>query len=110
MWVRNASSVSPVRAVPRMLNGSGSVRAAYRLHRAGMSLRRVRSPEAPKMTSENGSSAYGMATELVTEGGQQPVREGVVPPGAEAREERGGDGGRRHRLLHGVLDGPAPLA
>src|SRR5687767_15894866 len=93
-----------------MVYGSGSVRAAYRLQRAGTSLRRVRSPEAPKMTSENGSSANGMTTELVAEGGQQPVRERVLAPRAEAREEGGRDRGRRHRLLDGVLDGPAALA
>src|SRR3989442_4905951 len=75
-----------------------------------MSLRCVRSPEAPKMTSENGSSAYGMAPELVAERGEQPVREGVVAPRAEAREERGGDGRCPHPLLDGVLDGPAALA
>src|SRR6267378_5885359 len=75
-----------------------------------MSFRCVRSPDAPKMTSENGSSAYGMAPELVAERGEQPVREGVVAPRAEAREERGGDGRRRHRLLDGVLDAPAALA
>src|SRR5262245_7535953 len=45
-----------------------------------MSLRCVRSPDAPKRTSENGSSAYGMAPELVAERGEQPVREGVVAP------------------------------
>src|SRR6267142_1112726 len=75
-----------------------------------MSLRCVRSPDAPKMTSENGSSAYGMAAELVAKRGEQPVREGVVAPRAEAREERRGDGRRRHRLLDGILDGPAALA
>src|ERR671937_1339384 len=93
-----------------MVNGSGSVREANSVHSAGMSLRCVRSPDAPKITSENGSSAYGMAPELVAERGEQPVREGVVAPRAEACEERGGDGRRRHGLLHGVLDRPAPFA
>src|SRR5687768_14751886 len=93
-----------------MVYGSGSVRAAYRLQRAGTSLRRVRSPEAPKMTSENGSSSYGMATELVAEGGEQPVREGVVTARAEPREEGGRDGRRRHGFLDGVLDRPAAFA
>src|SRR5688500_18305742 len=75
-----------------------------------MSFRRVRSPEAPKMTSANGSSAYGMATELVAKRGQQPVREGVFSPRAEARVQRGRDDRRRHRLLDGVLDRPPALA
>src|SRR2546430_13871068 len=71
-----------------------------------MSLRCVRSPDAPKMTSANGSSAYGMATELVAKRGEQPVRERIVTPRAEAREERGGDGGRRHRPVDGVFHRP----
>src|SRR5262249_12086448 len=75
-----------------------------------MSLRCVRSPDAPKMTSENGSSVYGMAPELVAERGEQPVREGIVAARAEAREERRGDRRRRHRLFDGVLDGPTPFA
>src|SRR2546423_6484338 len=75
-----------------------------------MSLRCVRSPDAPKMTSANGSSADGMATELVAERGEQPVRERIVAPRAEACEERGGDGGRRHRLVDGVLHCPPALA
>src|SRR5262245_64490006 len=75
-----------------------------------MSLRCVRSPDAPKMTSENGSSVYGMTPELVAESGQQPVRERIVAARAEAREERSGDGRRRYRFFHGVLDGPAPFA
>src|SRR2546423_14036275 len=75
-----------------------------------MSLRCVRSPDAPKMTSANDSSAYGMATELVAERGEQPVRERIVTPRAEAREERGGDGGRRHRLVDGGFHRPAALA
>src|SRR5215470_6302389 len=75
-----------------------------------MSLRWVRSPDAPKITSENGSSAYGMAPELVAERGEQPVREGIVTSRAEAREEGRRDRRRRHRLLDGVLDGPAPFA
>src|SRR5260370_38975491 len=75
-----------------------------------MSLRCVRSPDAPKMTRANGSSAYGMATELVAERGEQPVRERIVAPRAEAREERGGDGGRRHRLVDGVFHRPPALA
>src|SRR2546423_9966909 len=75
-----------------------------------MSLRCVRSPDAPKMTSANDSSAYGMATELVAERGEQPVRERIVAPRAEAREERGGDGGRPHRLVDGCLHPPAALA
>src|SRR5260370_16009718 len=74
-----------------------------------MSLRCVRSPDAPKMTSANGSSAYGMATELVAERGEQPVRERIVAPRAEAREERGGDGGRRPRLVARVLHRPPAL-
>src|SRR5260370_12161166 len=75
-----------------------------------MSLRCVRSPDAPKMTRANGSSAYGMATELVAERGEQPVRERIVAPRAEAREERGGDGGRPHRLVDGVFHPPPALA
>src|SRR5437773_11148226 len=76
-----------------MAKGSGSVRAAYRLHSAGMSLRCVRSPDAPKMTSENGSSAYGMAPELVAERGEPPVREGVVHQEA-LRDEGSSDAAR----------------
>src|ERR1700704_4562457 len=75
-----------------------------------MSLRCVRSPDAPKMTSANGSSAYGMATQLGGERGGQPGRQRIVAPRAEAREERGGDGGRRHRLVDGVFHRPPALA
>src|SRR5688500_12811912 len=57
---RNSASLIGVRAVHRIVNGSGSVREANSVHSAGMSLRCVRSPEAPKMTSENASS--GLAT------------------------------------------------
>src|SRR5437762_38255 len=109
MRVRNVSSVISVRAVQTMANGSGSVRAAYRLHSAGISLRYVRSPDAPKMISENGSSTDGMASERIPQRGQEPVGEGVVTPRAEAREEGGGDGRRGHRLVDGVLHRPAPL-
>src|SRR5438105_14115165 len=62
------------------------------------------------MTSENGSSAYGMAPELIAERREQPVREGVVTPRAEAREQRRRDRGQRHGFLDGVLDRPAPFA
>src|SRR5215831_17347483 len=75
-----------------------------------MSLRCVRSPDAPKITSENGSSVYGMAPELVAKRGEQPVRERIVATRAEAREERRSDGRRRHRFLDSVLDRPAPFA
>src|SRR3990170_2710465 len=75
-----------------------------------MSLRRVRSPDAPKMISANGSSADGMAPERLAEGGEQPVGERVLAPRAEAREERRGDRGRGDRLLDGVLDRPPALA
>src|SRR3990172_4543947 len=75
-----------------------------------MSLRRVRSPEAPKMISANGSSADGMAPEGPAERGEQPVREGVLPARAEAGVERRGDGGRGDRLRDRVLDGPPALA
>ena len=62
------------------------------------------------MTSENTSSPDGMATELVAHRGQQPVREGVLTPRAEAREQRGGDGRGRNALLHRVVHRPAALA
>src|SRR3989338_1357832 len=75
-----------------------------------MSFRRVRSPEAPKMISANGSSADGMAPEGVAERDEQPVGEGVLAARAEAREERRRDRGRGHGLLDRVLDGPAALA
>src|SRR2546425_11243176 len=80
-----------------MVNGSGNVRVAYSAKSAGTSFRRVRSPEAPKMTSENGSSAYGMAPELVAERGEQPVREGVVHQEA-LREEGSSDAAARSRI------------
>src|SRR3989475_9135905 len=80
-----------------MAKGSGSVRAAYRLHSAGMSLRCVRSPDAPKMTSENGSSAYGMAPEVVAERGEPPVREGVVQQ-EPLRDEGSSDAAARSRI------------
>src|SRR5688500_1387142 len=75
-----------------------------------MSLRRVRSPDAPKITIATGSSVDGMASERIAQCRQQPVGERRLPSGAEAREERTGDHGRGHGLLHGILDRPASLA
>src|SRR5438105_7345509 len=76
-----------------------------------MSLRFVRSPVAPKITSVNRSSTTdGVTSELVAERGEEAVGEGVVAARPKAGVERGGDGGRGDRLLDGVLDGPPALA
>ena len=52
----------------------------------------------------------GVPSELVTQGGDHAVREGVLLARGKAREQRHGDGGGRSRLVDGRLDGPATLA
>ena len=52
----------------------------------------------------------GVPPELVAQGRDHAVREGVVLARGEAREQRHGDGGGRSRLVDGRLDGPATLA
>src|SRR5690349_4448353 len=83
---------------------------------AGSSLRRVRSPDAPKMTRMQSSARLGMAAELGAKRRQQLFSEGVVAARSESREQRGrqhvggnvfGDGGRdRPASFAGVADGP----
>ena len=51
-----------------------------------------------------------MAAELVAHGRQQLVGEVRLAARAEALVQRGGEDGRRHRLVDGRLDRPPPLA
>src|SRR5215212_8302849 len=99
---------------------------------AGSSLRRARSPVAPKMTSVVGwtgrrsrpslsglawDSAValmslprdGVPAELRAQRREHAVGEVAVAAAVEPRVEGGGDDRRRHVLVHRVLDRPAPL-
>src|SRR5688572_27361671 len=57
-----------------------------------------------------GTGTRGVAAELVAHGGDRLHRGALVLAGEEAREERGGDRGERHRVVDRGLDGPAPPA
>src|SRR5262245_40446391 len=83
---------------------------AYRAKSAGSSLRRARSPDAPKMISVNGSSTDGMAPKGAPERGEHAIGEGVLAARPEPREQGCGDGGGRYGLFHGVGDRPPPFA
>src|SRR6266702_1976521 len=100
----------------------GSSPSENRCQNAGRSLRRVRSPDAPKMTMAWGSGGFsamalapllrlhGVAAELVAERGDHLGSVGLVLPGGEPQEQRQrGDGGG-HVLVHGGEDRPSPLA
>src|SRR5262245_14653519 len=60
MRARNCSLLIRVRPTPTTAKGSGRTRPWNIDQRAGTSLRRVRSPEAPKMTSVQDSSPAGL--------------------------------------------------
>src|SRR5947209_15460866 len=101
-----------------------------------MSLRRVRSPEAPKMTMVHGSgvrarrmprrrgfsavtaaamrlllhSLHGVAAEFVAQGGDDLGAEVLFLARDEALQQRDRDDGRRHVMVDGVLHRPASLA
>src|SRR5687768_2929697 len=98
------------RATPRIANWSGRWPDSARLYIAGNSFRRVRSPDAPKMTSTQASArGLDMAAELGAERRQDLFRERVILPRAEALEERRREHVGRHRLFDRGLDGPAPF-
>src|SRR6266542_3956336 len=60
---RNSGSDIFVRAYPTTANPSGRSRSTNRCQKAGISFRRVRSPDAPKMTTAWGSGGFnGMDT------------------------------------------------
>src|SRR5438105_4756595 len=97
-----------------------------------MSFRRVRSPDAPKMTTAHASPArsstrpfrrgfctltlasscllHGVSAELVAKGGDDAQPERIVLARCEAGEERRGHRRRRDRVLDALLDGPASFA
>src|SRR3989442_10434692 len=108
MSERNTVSSMGGRAMPRIANASGSRCDSARLYTAGRSLRRVRSPEAPKMTMMLGSG-FDMPAELCAQRRQHPLRERVIAARTEAREERRGDRLRGHRFLDRGDDRPAAL-
>src|SRR5688500_3335557 len=56
MRARKSSSLHSVRATPTTANAAGSRRRLARRSMAGMSLRAVRSPDAPKTTSATGGA------------------------------------------------------
>src|SRR5688572_28296660 len=107
---RYAASSIAGRATPRMAKPPGRWPDSMRLYTAGRSFRRVRSPDAPKMTRTQPSAALDMAAELRPQRRQQFFREGVVAARPEPRVQRGGERVGRHLFLDGCRHGPAPLA
>src|SRR5947207_15326761 len=104
---------------------------------AGSSLRRARSPLAPKITIAHGGAVGmsgsftlspsalhltrgfnlvrvgaldGVTAELVAQAGGEAGGEIHRVARREAREQRRRDHRHRHVLLHGRVDGPPPLA
>src|ERR687896_385283 len=89
------------RARPRIANCSGRWPDSARLYIAGSSLRRVRSPDAPKMTRTQGSArGLDMAAELRAERRQDLFGERVILARAEAFEQPRGEPAGGHRLFN----------
>src|SRR5688572_297997 len=107
---RYAASSIAGRATPRMANPPGRWPDSMRLYTAGSSLRRVRSPDAPKMTRTQPSAAFDMAAELRPQRRQHLFRERVVASRSEPRVQRRGEDVGGHRFFDGGGHCPASLA